>query len=274
MGTLPVYWPGMFPREDPNPPIQLGLNQPPPAPAAPAAEPAALDFDRADFSAGDSGKTCAICGKTAEPEYYQLGGRDICPPCAALKRAERESAGALGFSRALLFGAGAALAGSALYAIISAVTGYQFSLIAIAIGWLVGRAVMTGTGGRGGRKYQILAVLLTYFAITTSYIPEMIVQLNKAAEPPAAGQPAATPAPESAKAPAPDGPPSALGYAVAVVLIIGLSFVLPFVALADGFSGIINLVIIAIGLQQAWRSTHIDDAALLGPYTTAEAPQS
>lgn len=268
----------MFPREDPHPPIQLGLNQPPQALPAPAAEPEEIGFDRADFSSGETRKTCAVCGKAAEPEYYQLGGRDICPACAAVKRAEREGAGALGFSRAALFGAGAALAGAALYAIISAVTGYQFSLIAIAIGWMVGRAVMTGTGGRGGRKYQILAVLLTYFAITTSFIPEMIVELNKTAQQQASGQPAGQlpgqAAPDPAKTPEPEGPITAGGYAVALVLLIALSCVLPFIALADGFSGIINLVIIGIGLQQAWRSTQIDDAALLGPYNTSEAPQS
>lgn len=268
----------MFPREDPNPPIQLGLNQPPPTPPAPVVEPGELGFDRAEFSPAATGRTCAICGKAADLEYYQLGGRDICPACAAVKRAEREGAGALGFSRATLFGAGAALAGSALYAIISAVTGYQFSLIAIAIGWMVGRAVMTGTGGRGGRKYQILAVLLTYFAITTSFIPQMIVELNKTAQQQASGRPAGQnagqPAPDPAKTSEPEGPLTASGYAVALALLIALSCVLPFVGLADGFSGIINLVIIGIGLQQAWRSTQIDDAALLGPYTTAEAPQS
>ena len=41
------------------------------------------------------------------------------------------------------------------------------ALIAIVVGLFVGRAVRWGSGGRGGRLYQGLAVVLTYLAIVS-----------------------------------------------------------------------------------------------------------
>lgn len=69
------------------------------------------------------------------------------------------------FPMALLFGAGAAVAGAAAYAAIS-MTGFMVSIVAIGIGYVVAKAMMTATRGIGGRPYQIAAVALTYFSCT------------------------------------------------------------------------------------------------------------
>ncbi len=68
--------------------------------------------------------------------------------------------------RAALYGAGAAL--------VAIVTGYEIGLISILVGITVGKAIRRGSHGWGGRPQQILAVALTYFAITSSYIPVAI----------------------------------------------------------------------------------------------------
>jgi hypothetical protein len=69
------------------------------------------------------------------------------------------------FVNAMLFGGLAALAGSLGWGIVS-LSGWMVSIVAIGIGWLVARAMMTATGGVGGRQYQIAAAIMTYFACT------------------------------------------------------------------------------------------------------------
>src|SRR5262249_54292405 len=124
---------------------------------------------------------CAIC-KSPVTDYYQLAGHDVCSGCAArFEQANREGNHAQ-LVRATLFGLGGAAIGWALYAIVSLATGMEFSLLAIACGWLVGRAMRKGSGGAGGRKFQIVAVLLTYAAISTSYLPRVILDLRREAQ--------------------------------------------------------------------------------------------
>ena len=52
-------------------------------------------------------------------------------------------------------------------------TGYEIGLIAIQVGFLVGGAVRAGSEGRGGRGYQVLAVLLIYISICANYMPDI-----------------------------------------------------------------------------------------------------
>ncbi len=72
--------------------------------------------------------------------------------------------------RAALYGGAAALGGCAIYALVAIVLKAEIGLIAILVGYMVGKAIRHASHGRGGRPQQILAVLFTYFAITTSYI--------------------------------------------------------------------------------------------------------
>jgi hypothetical protein len=88
-------------------------------------------------------------------------------------------AGAHRFGRALLFGSGAAVAGAAIYYAILAATGYSVGIIAILVGYIVGRAVNVGSHGKGGRKYQFLAALLTYFAMSSTYVVEGLRQISE-----------------------------------------------------------------------------------------------
>ncbi len=69
------------------------------------------------------------------------------------------------FPLALLYGALAAVAGAAVYAAIS-MTGFMVSIVAIGIGYVVAKAMMTASRGIGGQRYQIAAVALTYFSCT------------------------------------------------------------------------------------------------------------
>lgn len=127
-----------------------------------------LQFDRVEKPVADA--ACTNCKRPLGATYYQANGFVICESCRAAIEAEWNSGTtASRFSRALAWGVGAAALGAGLYFGFTAITGFELSLIAIAVGFLVGRAVRKGSGGRGGPAYQWLAVFLTYTAIVFSY---------------------------------------------------------------------------------------------------------
>src|SRR5947208_1899296 len=74
-------------------------------------------------------------------------------------------------ARAIAFGLAAAVAGSVGYFAVVAMTGLEFGILAVAVGYAVGIAVKKGSRSRGGWAYQTLAVVLTYFAIAATYVP-------------------------------------------------------------------------------------------------------
>ena len=79
--------------------------------------------------------------------------------------------GAGPFVMALLFGLGAGIAGAIIYYAVIAITNFEIGIVAILIGYMVGYAVRKGAGGRGGRRFQVLAVALTYIAVGLAYTP-------------------------------------------------------------------------------------------------------
>ena len=194
----------------------------------------------------------------------------MCPLCAERIRVGQQAPPPLSLVRAAVYGAGAALAGCALYATVSIVTGYEFALMAIVVGIMVGKAIRHASHGLGGRPQQILAVVLTYFAITTSYIPVYIAQQMKKADT-AASQPAAAQNP-AAKTEAPQQAQAQMSAGGVVMVLLLLAAAAPFLSLGSGISGILSLIIIFFGLQQAWRRTGRSELLVMGPYEVTPAP--
>jgi hypothetical protein len=147
----------------------------------------------------------------------------------------------------------------------------------------VAKAMLMGSGGIGGRKYQITAVLLTYMAVSLSAIPIYIHQMkneNAGAKPQRAQQaPKAEPAasesnagetaePGSQAAPSEETQKPAMPFFAAMGLLVGIGLASPFLELADPVHGIIGLVILFVGMNIAWRMTAGSaKAAIEGPYT-------
>ncbi|HMK24319.1 MAG TPA: hypothetical protein VK466_18455 [Terriglobales bacterium] len=75
------------------------------------------------------------------------------------------------FVRALLFGAGAAVLGLVLYTTFGILMGVVAGYLSLGVGYLVGKAMMIGSRGVGGRRYQVAAVLFTHAAVSLSAIP-------------------------------------------------------------------------------------------------------
>jgi hypothetical protein len=105
--------------------------------------------------------------------------------------------------------------------------GLMISIVAIGIAWLIAKAMMTASGGIGGRPYQIAAVVLTYLAVSMGELLPLLYRAHH------------------------DAGLSIIALANAVLLkyvLIG-----PFLELKGGLNGILGIVILFIGLRAAWR---------------------
>lgn len=216
-----------------------------------------LQFRQAEIAGATPSRRCVACKSPIAGAWFQAAGRDVCPNCAARIQSGQQAPPAHSLLKAALYGGGAALAGCALYAAVAIIANLELALIAILIGYMVGRAIRYGSDGRGGRPQQILAVLLTYFAITFSYV--VVYIYNASSKAPANAQQTTESRPGKAE-------PVSLGGAV--VALVSLAAVAPFLQLGSNVaSGLLSLVIIFFGLRQAWRMTGRPDILVMGPYT-------
>ncbi|HYJ78076.1 MAG TPA: hypothetical protein VEW03_00540 [Longimicrobiaceae bacterium] len=139
--------------------------------ALPAVEDLQFDSPERAEASGPRAVACSACGAPITDVYHVVDAAVVCTAC---RRAAEQKAGARGLSRlplAALYGVGAALLGVLVYVAVIVITGRPFGLIAILLGWMVGKAVSRGSGGQGGPAYQALAVGLTYLAVLGMYIP-------------------------------------------------------------------------------------------------------
>lgn len=262
--------------------MDLGTASPSTASPPTSAAGTDLQFDRAEFSSeAKPSLTCVGCNHAISETYYAAGDKILCAACRENLAREQVGGSGLGrFARALLFGIPAAILGSAIYYGVAALTGYEIGLVAIVIGLLVGGAVRRGSRGRGGWRYQTLAVVLTYLSITATYVPYifqgMIEEAEKgetAANAPAEGErvalldpseegdAAGVVAPVSATSNAEEEEAAGLG---SVLLAIGV--LMAFAMVAPFFGGPIGLFIIGIGLYEAWKMNRRADLAITGPH--------
>jgi len=175
------------------------------------------------------------------------------------------------FVRAVLFGIGAAVLGMVLYATFAIVTGIVIGYASLAVGWIVGKAMVKGSNGVGGRRYQIVAVLLTYAAVSTAAIPIWIHYANEHRQTSQGSrQTSASPAsgeqdPNSNELQS--APRTRPNFFAAMGTLIGLGLASPFLELTDNpMGGIIGLVILFVGMRFAWRFTEARAPAILGPF--------
>ena len=179
-----------------------------------------------------------------------------------------------GYVRGMLFGVGAAIVGMAGYAGFTILTGLYIGYVSLAVGWLVGKAIMLGSKGIGGRRYQIAAVILTYAAVSLAAVPIAISYHLKAKSHSESVQPQQQQSNADAENSQPDEtqpkPKLSFGAAILQLLVIGLAS--PFLELQDPFHGIIGLVILMVGIRIAWQITAgLRRANIQGPYESSSA---
>lgn len=205
-----------------------------------------MDFTEARFEGGSTGALrCAACQQGLEREYWTAGNAPVCQRCAAQFSAGAPAEG--GFLRGLKafgLGSGAGLLGAIGYGAIITFTGYELALITIFIGWFVGRAVMRGSEGRGGRAYQVLAALLTYVWCMEAFVPSIVKGAMVEGD---------------------------QGRTIVAALIA------PFIALILPFTGelnVISILILGFGVWRGWREAAAVVVPVSGPFTiAAPAPE-
>ena len=215
---------------------------------------AELQFDKGDFVVPDALRVCSRCQTKLEHEYFDADGSFICPACAG--DVSGKQGGALW--RAFAFGAGAALVGTIIWFLIIKFTEREFGLIAIAVGFFVGFAVRRGSRGRGGWRFQALAIALTYVSITASYIPLVVKGFSESAQ---------VDAKASNAEKEPNAPISAGGVLLALALVFAVALASPFLG---GFENIMGLIIIGIALYEAWKLNK--RAVVSGPFQIRAGP--
>ena len=238
-----------------------------------------LQFDRV-ISAPDASAPsdtlaviCAACQTPIETEYFDVNGSILCSRCRTVAEAAAQTPrGIVPLITASLYGLGAGVFGAVLYYAVMAIAHLEIGLVAILIGYMVGYAVRTGARGRGARRFQVLAVALTYASIALAYAPIAMTQVIEA-DRTAQNVPAATASSTAITAAATEGGrvatplPSGRRVLLSFVFLAALVAVLPLLVVFGSLpSGLISGLIIFIGMRQAWKMTAAPWLQILGPY--------
>lgn len=252
---------------------------------------APLQFDRVETGQADqaprsaapaSGVPCQGCGLTIRTTYFSLGNATICGRCrASFEQSIEASRDWPAFFKACLFGLAACIAGAIVYYGVIAITNLEIGLVAILIGYMVGFAVRKATGGFGGLRYQVLAMALTYFAVSLAYTPlvfkasldsdkvEMTVTKTTFAAPavPNQAEAMATTTRTTEQMEMPAERVTLVGFFRALGALAVFLLALPVVSVVYSMpSGLISAAIIGFGMRQAWRMTAASDLEVTGPY--------
>jgi predicted lipid-binding transport protein (Tim44 family) len=218
-------------------------------------------FSTAEYQSKPGETLCKACGREIIGSFYKVNGALSCAVCAQKIREQMARDSHAAFVRGVLFGIGGAILGLILYVAFALITGLVAGIISLAVGYLVGKAIVRGSGGVGGRRYQVAAVLLTYMAVSLAAVPIALTQYHKQRSAQQQAQ-AATPATSPAPKPAMD-----FAKALGTLALIGLAS--PFLALSNPGQGAIGLIILFVGIRIAWRITAGRTVSIEGPFREA-----
>jgi hypothetical protein len=223
-------------------------------------DPVSLSFDKAKFDENSSPSlSCTLCKRDVFGTYYEFNGQTACEECRFRVESSRTEGSPLGRAfRALVVGGIGGIVGAGIYYAVSALTGYEIGLVAIVVGLLVGFGVRWGSGGVGGRGYQVLAVAITYVAIVSTYVPLFVEEARKQS---LAAETAAV---------EPEVEMTAVTFFVALAAVILFVLASPFLA---GLQNVIGILIIGIALYEAWRVNAYTPLQIEGPFQIGATPK-
>jgi len=241
-----------------------------------------LQFDRVERADQAPGLRCSICQEPTGGSYYEINAKVTCLRCRGQILATwNRGSPARRFAKALGLGTAAAALGAGVYFGIEALTGYEFGLVAVVVGLLVGTAVRKGSSGRGGWRYQLLAMFLTYSAVVATDSTLIARELRKEIQARAdsssatldssgrrAGSPAATAEALTTAAKTGHARPGPLALLVGVVVLLALAFAAPVMI---GISSPLHLLIAGFALYEAWKLNRGVALRVTGPYRASGA---
>jgi hypothetical protein len=227
-------------------------------------------FSTAEYGHVPGTERCRVCSNLIGGDYFRVNGLMACPQCASEARNGQPRDSHVAFTRGLLLGIGAAIAGMIAYATFTIVTGWYIGYLALGVGYLVAKAIKKGSNGLGGRRYQIAAVLLTYAAISIAAVPVGISYALKHAKNQHQAQTQSsnvTVDGDAAPQQTAPGPKPSIHFGAFGVqtLLVGLAS--PFMELQDPRHGLIGLFILFIGLRIAWQLSASAPLNVEGPYS-------
>jgi hypothetical protein len=204
-----------------------------------------LSFDRAIPISGaavagrDATVQCSLCQRPITASYHTVNDAAVCDSCRSTITALTAPVKEPGpLALALLFGFGASLVGAVIYWAVIRFFSLEIGIVAVLNGWMIGKAMRTGAGGRGGRVLQVAAALLTYASVAMAYLP----------------------------------------FALGTGGSIGLGSLIPalalpvYVILGSLPGGLISALIIGFGMMQAWQLTGTPAMDIQGPFRVGTAP--
>lgn len=244
--------------------------------------PEGLQFEKAEYAEAAPTR-CASCQQSIRSEYYEAGGKLLCPSCRA--KVDPSKVGGSGpgrFFGALGWGVLAGAAGASVWYVIRALTNYELGLIAVLVGWMVGTGVKVGSRGKGGWLYQGMAIALTYLAIVSTYVPDakkaiegataQETQTHVAAAQGAPGE--VVEASARAEPAAPEAAPAPPAWFVETfnwVFACLLAIVLPFLA---GVENLIGILLIGFAVWEAWKLNRRQVLTISGPFRITAPPEA
>ena len=244
-----------------------------------------LQFDRVITGSTSSASpstlavACTVCQTPIETEYFDVNGSILCSRCRTVAASAGETPrGIVPLITAGVYGLGAGVLGAVVYYAVIAIAHLEIGIVAILIGYMVGYAVRTGARGRGARRFQVLAVALTYASIALAYAPIAYKQVIDADRSAPKAQAAATSGNSNTTVAAESGRattnnPSGGRVLLSVVFLAALIAALPVLVVASSFpSGLISAFIMFIGMRQAWTMTGVPRLQILGPYRVGAGP--
>ena len=225
-----------------------------------------LQFDRAEPTGGPAGSTCAACRQPITGTYFEINGNVVCASCRDGVISQWTRGGSAGrFAKALGLGILAMVGCSIVWYAVLKLTDSQWGILAVVVGFAVGTAVRKGSNGRGGWRYQALAIFLTYTAIVSSYVPFIIEGMRQGSAEVASDSLVKVEAEKAAVA----EPPSGGAFVLGIVFLLGLLYATPFLA---GLENAIGILIIGFALYQAWKLNTKAELRITGPYQVGATP--
>ena len=226
-------------------------------------------FDVVDAVTPVGTAPCAECRGPIVDTYFEADEGVICASCEARITTTHASDNSGSFGRALLFGIGSAGVGAAIYFAALAATGREITAIVLLVGFIVGKAVRVGSRSRGGRRFQWLALSLTYLAIAATYVPFVMKGFSPASRtssiellPATTNGGAFLVVNPTVTMPSP--PPASLGKAA--IDYSGLLLLAAAAPILEGMRHVITLLLIAAAMFQAWRMNRRTPVTITGPY--------
>ena len=153
------------------------------------------------------------------------------------------------FARSVLLGLAAMVVGALFHAVESSYSGLHFIYLAFIPGLLVGRAMKWNESVPGGRRYQVVAVVLSYLSYLISSFLILLWALHRT------------------------------GAGLQGVSLAGWGFLLvrsvelPFLEITDGLMGWFEIVAMGVGIYMAWKSTRQGAAVMRSRWERRRPPE-